>query len=67
MKRWDTCITGYKEDLMNDFETLKSSAQHGLSQAQADTILGKLALIQEVLVSPDAVAGVTAAEADPSG
>ena len=67
MKRWDACITGYKEDLMNEFEVLKNCARHGLTQAQADTILGKLALIQEVLVSPDAVAGVTAAESDPSG
>jgi hypothetical protein len=67
MKRWNACITEYKEDLMNDFEALKNCAQHGLTQAQADTILGKLALIQEVYLSPDAVAGGTGAEADPSG
>ena len=66
MKRWNTCITGYKEDLMNDFEALKDCARHGLTQVQADTILGNLALIQEVYMSPDAVAGGTAGEADPS-
>jgi hypothetical protein len=51
--RWQTCVEEYREGLMADFEKLKSSAQHGLTQAQADIIVGKMALLQEVYFSPD--------------
>lgn len=56
MNRWNTCVKKYKEVLNVDFETLKSSAQYGLSKNQANTIMGKMALIQSALVSPEGIA-----------
>lgn len=52
-KRWLKCVDGYKDDLKGDFETLRGSAQHGLTQAQANTILGKMKLIQSVIMTQD--------------
>ena len=54
-KRWRSCIKEYKQALLSDFEDLNNSAQYGLSRQQANIILGKMALIQSVLESPDAV------------
>ena len=54
-KRWQTCIEKYKRALFADFEDLNNSAQYGLSRQQANVILGKMALIQTVLESPNAV------------
>ena len=54
-KRWQSCIEEYKRALLEDFEGLMNSAQYGLSQQQANVILGKMALIQSVLESPNAV------------
>lgn len=53
--RWQACVEEYREGLMADFEELKASAQYGLTQAQADIIIGKMALLQEVYFAPDAV------------
>ncbi len=55
--RWKKCEDRYKARLVNDFETLKNSAQYGLTKPQADIILGKMKQIQEVLVPPQAAAG----------
>lgn len=52
-KRWKSCVEKYKAGLMDDFAELRNSAQYGLTKAQADVILGKLALIQSVYLSPD--------------
>ena len=52
-KRWESCVDKYKSELMDDFAELKDSAQYGLTKAQADAILGKMALIQSVYLSPD--------------
>ena len=52
-KRRKSCVEKYKAGLMENFGTLRNSAQYGLTQAQADIILGKLALIQSVYLSPD--------------
>jgi len=52
-KRWKSCLEKYKAGLMDDFGELRNSAQYGLTQSQADIILGKLALIQSVYLSPD--------------
>ena len=52
-KRWKSCVEKYKVGLMDDFGELRNSAQYGLTKAQADVILGKLALIQSVYLSPD--------------
>lgn len=55
--RWKKCVDRYKASLVEDFETLQNSAQHGLTKPQADIILSKMKQIQEVLVSPETTAG----------
>jgi hypothetical protein len=54
-KRWEKCITQYKTLLMEDFVELKGSAAHGLTGAQAQTILTNMATIQAALIAPDAI------------
>ncbi len=54
-KRWKKCVDKYKKGLMKDFEKLQNSAQYGLTQDQANEILGKMALIQKIYMSPDGV------------
>ena len=51
-RRWEKCIGNYKKRLMSDFEELKDSARHGLTRDQANQILSKMALIQQVYISP---------------
>tara|TARA_R110002072_G_scaffold59158_3_gene150724 strand:- start:10007 stop:10429 length:423 start_codon:yes stop_codon:yes gene_type:complete len=53
--RWVKCVAKYKKGLMKDFETLKDSASHGLTEAQAKTILANMANIQAALVSPNGI------------
>jgi len=54
-KRWKSCVAKYKKKLMKDFEELRNCAQYGLTQAQANSILGKMALIQSVDVSSEGI------------
>ena len=54
-KRWQNCVQKHKKGLMRDFETLENSAQYGLTQGQANDILGKMKLIQTVLLSPNGI------------
>ena len=54
--RWKKCVSGYKTGLLEQFEVLKSSARYGLTEQQAQTIMGKLAQIQAAVVSVDGVA-----------
>ncbi|MFT5098580.1 MAG: hypothetical protein ACJAX5_003556 [Patiriisocius sp.] len=54
-KRWMKCLTKYKEGLMSDFETLRNSATHGLTETQAKLILSNMANIQAVLIAPDGI------------
>ncbi len=54
-KRQKKCVAKYKKGLLSDMETLKGSASHGLTQEQANTILGHIKLIQEVYMSPNGV------------
>ncbi len=49
-KRWKTCDQAYRDGLMADFVELKNSAQYGLTEQQAQTILTKLALIQSTIL-----------------
>jgi len=51
MKRYNTCVTAYKQVLNDDFESLKNCAQYGLTKHQATIILGKMKLIQTTMVS----------------
>ena len=52
-KRWETCVSRYKSELLKHFEFLKSSARYGLTKQQAETIVRKLAQIQAAVVSPE--------------
>ena len=53
--RWRSCVARYKTDLLNDMEELKSSARHGITREQANTILTNMAMIQQVYMTPDGV------------
>ena len=61
-KRWESCISNYKSELLDNFERLKSSAQYGLTKPQANNIMSKLAQIQAVVLSPDGVINTGDAE-----
>ena len=52
-KRWKKCLAEYKEGLLEDMERLKTSATHGLTEAQALTIVGHMKRIQTAYLSPD--------------
>lgn len=52
-KRWESCLGEYKEALLVELGELEDCAQYGLTRAQADTILGKMAFIQKVYLSAD--------------
>jgi hypothetical protein len=54
-ERFEKCVATYKEGLLEDMEELKMSAQHGLTQDQAITIVGKMAEIQKVYMTPEGV------------
>ena len=51
--RWNKCVDEFKDDLLADMEKLKSSAQYGLNQEQANIILGNMANIQKVYMTPE--------------
>ena len=51
--RWKNCTKKYKSGLLEDMEELKTSAQHGLTQPQANIILANLANIQQVYMAPE--------------
>lgn len=52
-KRWKKCVKKYQKTLMDDFEELKNSAQYGLTQPQADTILKKMAKLQDAYMKAE--------------
>ena len=54
-QKWRKCVDKYKTGLLKDMDTLKASAQHGLTQAQADTIIDNMRGIQDVYMTPDGV------------
>ena len=54
-KRWKTCLLEYRGSLFDSFLAMNNSAQYGLTQAQADAILGNMALIQSVLGTDDGI------------
>jgi hypothetical protein len=62
--RWKKCVARYKKSLSKDFETLKASAQYGLTQPQADKILGHMKLIQQVMMSESGVLENATAQTD---
>lgn len=51
--RWKSCTKDYKDGLLNDMNTLKASAQHGLTQPQANIILANMATIQKAYMAPE--------------
>lgn len=54
-QRWRKCVASYKVTLLQDMEALKGSANHGITQAQANIILTNMALIQKVYMTEDGV------------
>jgi hypothetical protein len=54
-RRWRKCVASHKATLLQDMETLKSSASHGVTQPQANIILTNMALIQKVYMTEDGV------------
>ena len=54
-KRWESCVDEYKEALLVEFDEMKNCAQYGLTNVQADIILGKMALMQQVYLSADGI------------
>ena len=50
-KRWVKCMTGYNQGIVDSIEMLRSSAQYGLTEAQAKTILQKMVDAQAVLTA----------------
>ena len=51
--RWKSCTKEYKSGLLEDMDELKASAQHGLTQPQANIILANLANIQQAYMAPE--------------
>ena len=51
--RWKNCTKEYKRGLLIDMDELKASAQHGLTQPQANIILANLAAIQQAYMAPE--------------
>lgn len=47
-KKWLKCVSKYKSGLLNDSARLEASAQYGISQVQANTILGNMRRVQDV-------------------
>jgi hypothetical protein len=54
-QKWRKCVDKYKTGLLKDMDTLKASAQHGLTLAQADTIIDNMRGIQDVYMTADGV------------
>ncbi len=49
--RWVKCMTKYNQGIGDSIESLRSSAQHGLTEAQAKIILQKMVDAQAVLTA----------------
>ncbi len=49
--RWLKCMTKYNQGIVNSIETLRNSAQYGLTEAQAKIILQKMVDAQAVLTA----------------
>lgn len=54
-RRWKKCVANYKAGLLEDMETLKGSAAYGITKEQAEIILGNMAAIQKVYMTPEGV------------
>lgn len=54
-KRWQTCVTKYKKELLQDLAELRNCAQYGLTQEQGNIILEKMADIQAVVMTVDGI------------
>ncbi|MEM7100083.1 MAG: hypothetical protein AAF541_17580 [Pseudomonadota bacterium] len=50
LKKWTRCIKRYNKILLKDFARLKDSVKHGMTQDQANTVLGKLKAIQDTVM-----------------
>ena len=50
-KRWLKCMTDYNQGIVDSIETLRGSAQYGLTEPQAKIILQKMVNAQAVLTA----------------
>jgi len=50
-KRWVKCMTRYNQDIVDSIKMMRSSAQYGLTEPQAKTILQKMVDAQAVLTA----------------
>lgn len=48
-KKYEKCMNKYRAILAEDHQKMMDSAAHGLTQDQADTIMGHIKVIQKVL------------------
>ncbi len=49
IKKFKACVDDYKQLLLTENDKLMAVASHGLTSAQAEIILGKIKVIQEIL------------------
>ena len=49
LKRWTKCYESYRSELVEDFGWLRDSAQFGMTQEQAQVVLGHMKSIQNTL------------------
>lgn len=52
-ERWQKCVKEYKAALLVELAEMKDCAQYGLTQSQASIILGNMAFLQKVYMSPE--------------
>lgn len=65
-QKYEKCMNKYKSGLVEDQKKMMVSATHGLTQDQADIIMGHMKVIQKIL-QPDILPPVSAVDlGDPS-
>jgi hypothetical protein len=62
-RKYEKCMSEYRAILAEDQQKMMDSAAHGLTQSQADTIMGHIKIIQKVM-EPVTVPPVSAMELD---
>ena len=65
-KKYKKCIDNYIDGLLEDYSKMMGVAKHGLTQQQADIIMGHLKLIQSVLVRDESRQVALPAEQPPT-
>jgi len=50
-KKFEKCIDAYKAELIKEQQEMMGVAQHGITQKQAEVIMGNMKFIQSIVVS----------------